>query len=190
MLLALDSSRQSISFSLYDETQASYIFEKCFEEKSSQMISLIKNSFDEFEVKPNLISKILCTIGPGSFTGIRTGLTLAKTLASQLDLKIFPVNNFDLLRFELADPERPLCINAGKNDYYISLDNQYENQESNFFSFEKKDMELVNFTTKNISKLMIEYFLNLKHPELKSFDDVEAYYLREPSIGKKATTTI
>src|SRR5512138_2078432 len=45
------------------------------------------------EVKLDEIDAVSVTIGPGSFTGIRVGLAIAKGLADSLEKKIIPVNN-------------------------------------------------------------------------------------------------
>lgn len=43
------------------------------------------------EVDLNKIDAVSVTIGPGSFTGIRVGLAIAKGIADSLDKKIIPI---------------------------------------------------------------------------------------------------
>ncbi len=190
VLLCIDSSRKTLSIALYDEARAVFILEKTYHEKSSALIALLKQSFDEHEIELKSLSKIICSIGPGSFTGIRTGLSIAKTLAAQLNLEIFAVNNFELLRFEAQDFTKAICMLAGKNDYYISLDRDYKNPQTNFFSFEKQDLVISEFARDNTASLLLQYFLSEDAIDMKSQDSVEPYYLREPSIGKKANSKV
>lgn len=71
------------------------------------------------------IEAIAVTIGPGSFTGIRVGLSLAKGLAFGLDKPLIPIDNFGLTlgRLPAIDPELEYCILIPSKlpEYYFSL---------------------------------------------------------------------
>jgi len=71
------------------------------------------------------IEAIAVTIGPGSFTGIRVGLSLAKGLAFGLNKPIIPIDNFRLTlgRLPATDPEVEYCILIPSKhpEYYFSL---------------------------------------------------------------------
>jgi tRNA threonylcarbamoyladenosine biosynthesis protein TsaB len=77
---------------------------------SRYAMSEIQEAFNEASLKPNDIDKIIVVNGPGSFTGVRIGVTIAKTYAWALKKDVIPVSS--------------LFINAlGYNgyDYYISV---------------------------------------------------------------------
>lgn len=42
------------------------------------------------------LDKIFVTVGPGSFTGTRVGLTIAKTVAWTLKLPVVPISTLEL----------------------------------------------------------------------------------------------
>ena len=71
------------------------------------------------------IDAIAITIGPGSFTGIRVGLSLAKGLAFGLGKKIIPVNNFELTLDRLTkinrDAEYCILLEAKLPEYYYAV---------------------------------------------------------------------
>ncbi len=57
--------------------------------RQSEVAALeIDKCFKESGVKPSEIDKIVVTNGPGSYTGIRIGLTLAKVMAKVLNVKL------------------------------------------------------------------------------------------------------
>ena len=64
---------------------------------SSLALSEISNLFVTTSTDPNDIDKILVVNGPGSFTGIRVGLTIAKTYAWSLNKKISTISSLEAM---------------------------------------------------------------------------------------------
>lgn len=78
---------------------------------SSLALSQINNLFITTSTKPVDIDKILVVNGPGSFTGIRVGLTIAKTFAWGLNKKISTVSSLEAMSVS----------NQGDYDYFVPL---------------------------------------------------------------------
>jgi tRNA threonylcarbamoyladenosine biosynthesis protein TsaB len=77
------------------------------------------------EVNLSDIDAVSVTIGPGSFTGIRVGIAIAKGIADSLVKKIIPVNNFELTLNRLPNIEKNkkycILIEAKLPEYYYSI---------------------------------------------------------------------
>lgn len=93
--------------------------------KPDKLINCVQKLSQSFDLK--LIDAIAVTIGPGSFTGIRVGLSIAKGLAFGLDKKLIPVNNFklQLSRLQNIKQDKNYCvlIPAKLPEYYYSIIN-------------------------------------------------------------------
>ncbi len=187
-ILAIDSSRKTVSFVIWDQETQSTIVNQSQQSQSSTLLNSLIESCNSTQFNIQELNLLLVSIGPGSFTGIRNALSICKTLATQLELPFIAFNNFELLRFQHKHTT-PLAIKAGTNDYFISLDNNYADLRSNFYSLELDpsipiyEADLVNF-----SELMIDYLQkdpSILKKQTKDYTQLKPYYLREPSIGSK-----
>ena len=62
-----------------------------------ELITSIKAIFEELHRKPDDIQLIAVSAGPGSYTGLRVGITCAKTLAYALNKPVVAVPTLDVL---------------------------------------------------------------------------------------------
>jgi tRNA threonylcarbamoyladenosine biosynthesis protein TsaB len=96
------------------------------------------------------IDAIAVTIGPGSFTGIRVGLALAKGIAMGIKKPLIPVNNFELAYEEIPDKDinKSYCVllTAKSPEYYYSVFKNGELQNSGCMNID----EIFKFLDKNV----------------------------------------
>ena len=64
---------------------------------ANSIMPLIRESFNEVGFKVKDIDKIFVTVGPGSFTGVRVGITVAKTIAWSLNIPVYPISTLEYL---------------------------------------------------------------------------------------------
>lgn len=62
-------------------------------------------------------------VGPGRFTGVRVGVSFAKTVSFALNIPIYPVSSLKILAESQAEQEKPVLVllNAFKNSLYMAL---------------------------------------------------------------------
>ena len=88
---------------------------------SLYLLENIKKLFDENNFKFKNLDMIAVNTGPGSFTGIRVALVVAKVMAGELDIPIVGLNTAEiLLKAYSADI---LLMDARRDMYYLG-DNQ------------------------------------------------------------------
>ncbi len=67
---------------------------------SVQLIPQIKNMLTDSGLRNSDIDSIAISIGPGSFTGLRTGVVTAKSLAYAANCTVVPVSTHEILAFQ------------------------------------------------------------------------------------------
>ena len=161
--LFLDTSSNELNVSFIDGKKI--IFEKKIATKndhSSYLVSTIRDGLDKCHLKPNDISKIFVTVGPGSFTGIRIGITVAKALAWSLSIPVIPVSSLKQYIFEYDNYDYyvPIIEEKNNNIYYCIYDSKfndyceekYSNIEELFDELNKLNGKILLITDKEYSK--------------------------------------
>jgi len=90
---------------------------------SAFLISTLQEIMSENGIKPQDIDLIATNIGPGSFTGIRACVTVARVLAQQLNCKAVGISSLEILA--KCAGEKPLvALDARKNSAYLYKDGE------------------------------------------------------------------
>lgn len=96
--LFIDTSTKRLIIGIYhNNKQIYYNCENTSNDLSSKVLPCLKKTLESIKLTCQDIDNIYVVNGPGSFTGIRVGVTIAKTLAWSLNKKIFPVSELMLL---------------------------------------------------------------------------------------------
>lgn len=92
-ILYIDTSSDYLySGIVINNTLVSECQEKLGKDLSKEALPRIISVFNKTNITPKDLDKIIIVIGPGSFTGIRIGVTIAKTIAWSLDIPIVPIS--------------------------------------------------------------------------------------------------
>lgn len=90
---------------------------------SAFLISTLQEIMSLNDVKPQNVNLIAVNIGPGSFTGIRACVTVARVMAQQLDCKAVGVSSLEILS-RLADKNPLVALDARKDSAYLYYDGE------------------------------------------------------------------
>lgn len=90
---------------------------------SAFLISTLQEIMSLNGVKPQDVNLIAVNIGPGSFTGIRACVTVARVMAQQLDCKAVGVSSLEILS-RLADKNPLVALDARKDSAYLYYDGE------------------------------------------------------------------
>ena len=83
--------------------------------KNDQLVSNILNLVKKFKVNINNKFSIIVNIGPGSFSTIRTSLSVAKGIKISKNTNLYGFKNSDLKQFDLTNIEFLISKNLIQN---------------------------------------------------------------------------
>jgi tRNA threonylcarbamoyladenosine biosynthesis protein TsaB len=97
-VLAIDTSNYSLGIALIsDEKVIGEYITNMKKNHSIRVMPAIEHLLGDCEMKPADIEKIVVAKGPGSYTGVRIGVTIAKTLAWALNIPLVGVSSLEVL---------------------------------------------------------------------------------------------
>ena len=125
LTLAIDTSTNLLSVALLnkDDILAS-IQEQTNHNQSELLMPTIQKLFIESNKIIGQLEKIAVAIGPGSYTGLRVGVTIAKTLGYTLNIPVVQVSSLDVMA-EIS-PTGVAMINARRNTVFAKSSTQKE----------------------------------------------------------------
>ena len=129
LILGIDTSTKICTCSIFD-SENGVIAETSLSVKknhSNIVMPIIDNLFKISDLNINDIDKIAVAIGPGSFTGVRIALGIAKGLAMALNKPLIAVNELDILEAIASGNENEVIplIDARKERVYYKYQNKY-----------------------------------------------------------------
>lgn len=118
--LLLDSSNRLLCVALAkDGILVDNITYNAWQRQSEVMVPEIENIMKRNNVKKEEIDSIVVGIGPGSYTGVRIALTIAKTMAYALKAKVYAVSSLGL--FKIPQKSTICVTNARSNRSYFAV---------------------------------------------------------------------
>ncbi|HHU59976.1 TPA: tRNA (adenosine(37)-N6)-threonylcarbamoyltransferase complex dimerization subunit type 1 TsaB [bacterium] len=121
----IDTSYKYLAVGLSKDNKLVYKKQYIAFKKQSEYAALeIKECLDKTNTKASELTRIVVCNGPGSYTGIRIGLTLAKVMAASLNIELVTLSSLIILS-GLKENVMPL-IDARSNRAYVAIYNKGE----------------------------------------------------------------
>jgi tRNA threonylcarbamoyladenosine biosynthesis protein TsaB len=88
---------------------------------SEQLLTTIDGLLREAKVALEDLSGVVVVHGPGSFTGIRVGVSAAKGLAEGLGIPVIALSRLELLARQNPDGSAVAVLDAGRGEFYAGF---------------------------------------------------------------------
>ena len=144
--LFIDTSLENVSICIVKDSKIlSSIVKSIPNMHSVYVTKFVKDCLDEASIDANEVDNIMVVNGPGSFTGLRIGVTIAKTYGYLIKKNIIPVSSLKALAISSNSNDNVMSIiPANKSHYYVGIyDNEYNVVSEEVFADVDKIKELV-----------------------------------------------
>ena len=118
--ILLDSSNTNLSVGIArDNLLLESISYEAWQQQSEFMIPELNKLLEKYNVKKEEIGDVIVAKGPGSYTGVRIAITIAKTIAVALNTKLYAVSS---LKTQKDGKNPSIClINARSGRSYMGV---------------------------------------------------------------------
>ena len=194
--ISLECSTSSPSVSIFLKNK--HVDTCQIEESTSSVLPLyIQKILDKNSILINKVDCIATVIGPGTFTGIRVGLSLSQGLAYSLGIPIVPVNSIEVLNEQVKKNKKyTVAMYSHKNFVIYQNFNEKNKNHIKFgeiedikdkiifgIGLEKFESEL-NYNPLKLSSFEVGEYTIKKYPELveNNISLIKPIYLNEYKV--------
>lgn len=130
MKLLIDTTTKYVTIVTFDDTR---ILKSIQYEGNNNHTTTIYEHLSKLDFEA--IQEIYVTAGPGSYTGVRIGVLVAKTLAQEINAKLFKINTLNLF---YAGFKNDVLLDARGKKYF-----KYDGNEYTFVGYDDVTSETV-----------------------------------------------
>jgi len=124
-ILAVDTSTHLLSMAVYKNGKI-FCFSKNSLDHSENLTKILDKILNKSKLSLDDLNLLAVNVGPGSFTGLRIGLSFIKLLAKYLKVKIVTTTSFSMLlyefvkKYEIEDTTKiTILFPSVKNEFYF-----------------------------------------------------------------------
>ncbi len=146
--LFIDTHGSKVVLALYKDGKILDHIEDTSPSKHSEItMPNLKKILDQNAINVHDIGEIIVVNGPGSFTGVRLGVTIAKTLAYTLDIPIKTITTLEMYAVSANKDGQKLVAIKDVKGYFAGLYNE-DNELVNDI-FYKDNIDFLNYVAQN-----------------------------------------
>ena len=170
MYLAINTASIYTEWVIFDGYKI--IFEESRFSKNNEseiLLPSIKHFFSDKNIKFTDLKGLIVVSGPGSFTGLRVGITIVNALAYTLDIPIYEINLFDLYNLkDTCNLAEKVIISSGQSKVFMRDKN--------------KNLNNLDVDLWDISNLKGKFIGELREKEVEILKNAELF-LREKLLS-------
>ncbi|MBN2852010.1 MAG: tRNA (adenosine(37)-N6)-threonylcarbamoyltransferase complex dimerization subunit type 1 TsaB [Clostridia bacterium] len=126
LIFAADTSLESASVALIRDNHVLHeLTVNNHKKHATTFMPMVEHCFSESVINVSEVDLFAISGGPGSFTGLRIGMSSMKTMAYALNKKMVVVPTLDILASQSKEENKIICpiINARNNQVYTAIYN-------------------------------------------------------------------
>lgn len=118
LILSIDTSSADLSVALVNEDGVlGLVEENMLRGQGEVLIPYIQSMMQQADLPMSAIECVAVAVGPGSFTGVRVGLSAARGIALALDIPVYGVTNLEAAAAGVHEPI-VVTLDTKRGDYY------------------------------------------------------------------------
>ncbi len=111
--LLIDTSNAYLSCGLAkDHEYLAGVHYEAWQRQSEMLVEEIDKLFKNNNIQPKELNEVIVSKGPGSYTGVRIGLTVGKIVATSLNIPLYLVSSLEGLK---ENGKKCLCVSNARN---------------------------------------------------------------------------
>ena len=144
MLLAIDTSTDTASLALVQDSQVlAELTWRCEKNHSVELLPRLADLLGRSKSNLQSINSIIVAKGPGSFNGLRVGVSTAKGLVFSLGIPIVGISTLEVEAYQHAETNLPICpiFNAGRGEIATAI---YQMKDNEWYQIVGEHITTVN----------------------------------------------
>ncbi len=124
MQLAIDTSTDTASLALVQDSEVlAELTWRCGQNHTTQLLPHLSHLLNQSKLSLQSASCIIVAKGPGSYNGLRVGISTAKGLAFSLGIPIIGISTMEVEAYQHAERGLPICpiFNAGREEIATAM---------------------------------------------------------------------
>lgn len=124
MQLAIDTATNTASLALVKDDEV--LFElnwRCGQNHTTTLLPNLDHMLKQAKLDIKAVTSIIVAKGPGSYNGLRAGVSTAKSLALSLGIPIVGISTMEAEAYQQAQRGLPVCpiFNAGREEIAVAI---------------------------------------------------------------------